>query len=278
MSSATGIPTSTMTTIAAPNAMINANREVMAVIAGVFFFLPSLAAVFLLPTIETLPQGADLEEVRKFLIDFYSANAVPFILMGLAQAVGFISLLALLRDDRKPTVGEAIKNGFVGLLPYIGVELIIAFGAAIVVMVLVGIPVALDITALAFVTMIAAIVALVYVMIKLSLVTPVIAIEKDMNPISILKRSWALTKGNSLRLFLFYFLLAIAYIVIAGVIGLILGLGLNLLGDGIAYKIADGTVEGLMSSAGTLIFAAILAAVHRQLAGPSTGNLSETFE
>jgi len=99
-----------------------------------------------------------------------------------------------------------------------------------------------------------------------------------MNPISILKRSWALTKGNSLRLFLFYFLLAIAYIVIAGVIGLILGLGLNLLGDGIAYKIADGTVEGLMSSAGTLIFAAILAAVHRQLAGPSTGNLSETFE
>jgi len=125
-------------------AMINANREVMAVIAGVFFFLPSLAAVFLLPTIETLPQGADLEEVRKFLIDFYSANAVPFILMGLAQAVGFISLLALLRDDRKPTVGEAIKNGFVGLLPYIGVELIIAFGAAIVVMVLVGIPVAHD--------------------------------------------------------------------------------------------------------------------------------------
>lgn len=251
-------------------AMIKANREVMATVAGVFFFLPSVAAVFLIPPAEMPPPEAGFEVLQKFLIDYYSENAVPLLLMALAQAVGFIALLALLRSDSKPTVGEAIKAGFVGLLPYIGVQLIAALGAAILGGVLVGLPVAVGLAPIAAFTMLLAFVVLVYALIKLSLTMPVIAIERDMNPVSIMRRSWALTKGNSLRLFGFYLLLAIAIVIVSLVIELFFGLIFSLLGDGTAADIGNGTVAGAVSAAASLVFAAVLAAVHRQLAGPVT--------
>lgn len=248
-------------------AMIKANREVMVIIAGVFFFLPSLAALFLIPVPEMPPPDAGAEVLGKFLVDFYSAYWLPFVLMALAQTAGFLALLALLRNDSKPTVGQAIQTGFVGLLPYIGAQLITGLAAALLFGVLVGVPLAVGLSPIAFFTMLAGVVVLVYAMIKLSLTMPVIAIERDMNPVNVLRRSWALTKGNSLRLFLFYFLFFLAFIIISLIIELFFSLIFGLLGDGTAAFIANGSVAGLTSAAGSLVFAAIMAAVHRQLAG-----------
>ncbi|HSG35206.1 MAG TPA: glycerophosphoryl diester phosphodiesterase membrane domain-containing protein [Sphingomonadaceae bacterium] len=258
-------------------AMIKANTEVMAVIAGVFFFLPSLAAVFLVPPLEA-PPGADIDVVTDILVGFYSDNALPLVLLTLTSAIGFIALLALLRDDRKPTVGDAIKTGFFGLVSYVGSQLMVALGLAVIVGVLVGIPASLGMDAIAAVAALVVAVLFVYVMIKLSMVTPVIAIERNLNPFGIVRRSWQLTKGNSLRLLLFYLLLGLAFGVISVLIGAIAGLLFALLGEGEIAEIANGAVSGLTSAAGSLVFAAILAAVHRQLAGPSTGRIAETFE
>lgn len=248
-------------------AMIKANREVMVVIAGVFFFIPSLAALFFVQELEPPPPDAELEIVRLYLVEFASRNAVPFLLMTLASAVGFIALLALLRNDSKPTVGEAIAAGFTGLLPYVGVQLMVALGGALLGGVLIGLPLAVGLGPIAFFTMLAALVALVYVTIKLSLVMPVIAIEREMNPVNVARRSWVLTKGNSLRILLFYFLLAIGFAVISTVIQVFFGLLFGLLGDGTAADIANGSVAGLVSAAGSLVFVGILAAMYRQLAG-----------
>lgn len=248
-------------------AMVKANREVMAVIAGVFFFLPSLAAVFLIPAPEMPPPSAGAEVLRKFLIDFYSAYWLPFTLMALAQAAGFIALLALLRNESKPTVGQAIQTGFIGLLPYIGGQLLVGLGAALAFGILIGLPIAVGLQVIAFFTMLIGVVLVFYVMIKFSLTMPVIAIEREMNPLSTLRRSWALTKGNSLRLLLFYFLYALAFLAIALVIEMFFGLLFSLLDDGTAAAIANGSISGLTSAAGSLVFAAVLAAVHRQLAG-----------
>ena len=90
--------------------------------------------------------------------------------------------------------------------------------------------------------------------------------------------SWTLTKGNSLLLFAFYVMLVIVFFVISVVLSMVFGVVFALLGQGTALLIANGILSGALGAAATMVFTAVLAAVHRQLAGPSAGNISRTFE
>ncbi|HTN14771.1 MAG TPA: hypothetical protein VL094_08190 [Sphingomonadaceae bacterium] len=269
-------------------AMIAANREVMLIVAGVFFFLPNVVTSLLLPTTEATfspAERAPSQDIGQILAQLESQlqAALPpgallaIFLSGLAQAIGLIALLALLRDDTKPTVGEALKVGIMGLLPYIGAQLLAGFGLALALGVLIGVPAAIGLGAIAGIMIIAAIPIFAYVMIKISLVSPVIAIEKLMNPIAILSRSWSLTKGNSFRLLGYYALLTLAFLVISLVIGIVFGLLTALMGTGTAFQLVNAVLSGLLSGAATMVLAGVMAAIHRQLAGPSTGNLENTF-
>jgi membrane-anchored glycerophosphoryl diester phosphodiesterase (GDPDase) len=123
----------------------------------------------------------------------------------------------------------------------------------------------------------AAIVGFCYLFTKFSLLAPVIAIEGNLNPLAALKRSWQLTKGNSLRLFLFYALLLVAIIVVAIVFSMIVGLVLAVVGGQVLVW-GQGIVASALNAAWATLFLAILAGAHRQLAGTSTERLSETFE
>ena len=258
--------------------MIARNREVMLIVAGVFFFLPSFAATLLMPDLQAqLSQNASPEQAQQFLSDFYLNNAPVFIVMALVQVIGFIALLALLRDDSRPTLGQALKVGLVGLLPYIGVQLLTAFALALLILIVAAAWAGAG-TAVGAVLFVAAMVAAAYVLVKLSLVTPVVAIEKVMNPLAVIRRSWTLTKGNSLRLFAYYLLLMAVFFVIMIIVGIVFGVLLAVLGTGTAYLVANGLLSGLLGAAATLVFAAVIAAVHRQLAGPSTSHLADTFE
>ena len=241
------------------------------------FFLPSLAAVLLLPEMQP-PVGGSPDQTEKFLMDFYAHNAPIFIVMGLIQAIGLIALLALLRDDSKPTVGDALKTGLMGLLPYIGTQLLIGICLAAVVGIVVVVPLSMGFAIVGGILAAIAVPVVVYVLIKLSLVLPVIAIEKVMNPFALVRRSWTLTKGNSLLLFAFYVMLVIVFFVISVVLSMVFGVVFALLGQGTALLIANGILSGALGAAATMVFTAVLAAVHRQLAGPSAGNISRTFE
>ncbi|MEO7248328.1 MAG: hypothetical protein ABIW31_07700, partial [Novosphingobium sp.] len=115
---------------------------------------------------------------------------------------------------------------------------------------------------------------------------PVIVIDKVTNPVTAITRAWRLTRGNAGSLFLFYFLLLLAYVVMAAVIQLALGavLGISMMGaggtasgmSGVAL-IAMGLVSGILGMAVAVLLNAILAAVHHQLAGPSADAYSDTF-
>jgi len=259
-------------------AMLSANREVMLIVVGVFSFLPSLAAVLLVPEMQPPAATGSAEQAERMLMDYYSANAPIFIVLTLLQTLGFIALLALLRDDRKPTVGEALKIGAVGLLPYIGTQILVALAALAVLGVAVGIPIALGANAVGGILGVLALPVAAYVFTKLSLVTPVIAIEKVINPITVLNRSWRLTKGNSVRLFFFYLLLMIVFVVIALISSIVFGILNAMLGQGTASLIASGLYSGLLGAAAMLVFAAVLAAVHRQLSGQTAGGIGAAFE
>lgn len=256
--------------------MLKANREVLLILSGVFFFLPGFASSLLIGDSQP-PAGADEAAIQAYLLALYKDNAPIILISGLIQLVGSLTLLALLRDDSKPTVGEALKTGAIGLLPYIGVYLILVVGLTLAAMLVIVAPMSAGAPAIAIVFGIAAVPLLIYLLIKLSLIMPAIAIEKLVNPVAIIQRSWRLTKGNSVRLLLYYFLLTLVYLVIALVVSGITTMLLSLVGAGTAFDVGTGIIGGLLGAAGTMVFTVVIAAVHRQLAGPSTGTLNQTF-
>lgn len=257
-------------------AMITANREVLLIVAGIFFLLPSLALGLSIGELQK-SMFADPQNAEAQLYELYAGWWWLLLIVLLAEIVGYLALLALLRDSSRPTVGEALKTGIAGLLPAIGTYILLVLGLSLVLGLLVGGAMASGIGGVAFVAWIVAIVASVYICVKVSLAGPVIAIDKVFNPVTVLTRSWRLTKGNSVRLFLFYLLLVIVYIVVAAVLGAVIG-AVTLAMGASAAQTANGIISGLLSAVFTVIFVAVFAAVHRQLSGPSAAAVSQTFE
>lgn len=251
--------------------MIGTNRQMVAVMAGVFFFLPYLAMALLMPQVvagqaEMMGDPADMRAAADAIVALYADNWWAFLFVAVAQIIGTIALLVLLGDSTRPTVGEALQRGARGFLSYLGAQLLFAVALGL----LIGVPAALALAAgsnTAFVLVIfLAIVVAIYCAVKISLVGPAIAIDGLLNPIAILARSWRLTKGNSLRLAVFYLLLLVAIMVIAIVVTLVSGLVFAAMGSE-AETIGNGVVASFVNAVFAVVFLAVLAAVHRQLSG-----------
>ena len=260
--------------------LLNANRDVLAIVAGVFFFLPYLALTLSmsgpakeLEAAEQMGPEAALEQVMAAYGNVWWLVALTVLMQG----IGMLGLLALLTDHRRPTVGEALKFGAVALLPYIGAQILQNLFVGAILGVPIGLAVLSGSSAVVVVVILAAIVGFCYLFTKFSLLPPVIAIEQILNPFTALRRSWQLTKGNSLRLFMFYLLLILAIIVIAVVFSMIVGVALAVAGGDVLVW-GQGIVASALNAVWATVFLAVLASAHRQLAGTSAGRLSETFE
>lgn len=269
-------------------AAIGANRSVLIPVAGVFFLLPALASVWFMSDVQmALMNSLESPEKAKRVIESIGAGTwLTGLVSTLLQFAGFMALLSLFRDDGRPTVGEAIGSAITSLPTLIAAIIISFLGFFLATTLVFGLVAILAAAAppIGFVLALLASGVMVYIPVKLSLTMPVIVIERVGNPVSALARSWRLTKGNSLRLFGFYVLLLIGYVVASlvavSVLGVLLGVGQftsDSLVPGSAALIAMGLISGLIGAAVSVLFSAILASIHRQLAGPSTGAIAETF-
>lgn len=258
-------------------AMISANRDLVAIIAGIFVFLPTIVLAVIAPEAAMGPAEVNPDDPMAALQAFYSANGIWLFLIGIVNAIGSLALFALFADNR-PTVGDAIATGVKTLLPYLAAQILLVLGLSILLGIPVGLAVGLGGTAAGVLVGLVAFVVLVYVIIKFSLLAPAMIIGGILNPVRALRASWEATKGNSLRLMLFYFLLGIAIVVIALVFGLISGLFVAMLGTGSVAAMVGGALNGLLSAVWTLVIVAVLSATYRQLTGPSARSVSETFE
>lgn len=260
------------------HAAIKGNREAMLAIAGVFFFLPSLAFVLLYPEPPVAQQAMTPEQAWAFFEQFYR-ESLPFTLaMSLAQTVGAMAILRLFAGAQRPTVGDAIAKGVVdaaaflaavfaaSVLASLGASLIVAAFALTGLKALAGIAVAV-LAAAAF-----------YLFFRLILIMPAIAVEGLRNPLASFRRSWALTRGNAARIALFLVLLMLAYAVVTAVASAVFGLGLALILGAAGAKIAVGIVTSALGAVFVLYVFASLAAIHRQLAGGSPRDLRQTFD
>ena len=256
-------------------AMIGGNREVLLVIAGLFFFLPSVAMGFALGEMQR-GMFDNAEQAEKAALAVYAQWWWLIVLAVLAAIVGYLTLLALLRAEHRPTVGQALRTGLVGLLPAVGTYLIFGFGLGFATVLIVGLAGASGNTAVVGIATALCVVGAVAVGVRVSLAGPVIAIDKVMNPFRVLARSWRLTARNTLRLVAFYLLLVIAYFVLTVVAGIIVS-AVNVMAGQATGTIVNALLTGLLSALATTVFVAVLAAVHRQLAGPDDGGLDQTF-
>lgn len=255
-------------------AMMSANREVLLIIAGIFFLLPSLIVALTVPGMQETMM-TDPENAQQMMMELYAGWWWLLLLVIVVQIVGYLGMLALLRDASRPTVGEALRAGLASLLPAIGFYLVCAIAMVLVFMLIFALAAASP--ALGVIAGLLCSVGLIYAMVKLSLGLAVIAIDRVSNPIAAIARSWRLTKGNSFRLFLFYLLLVIVYFVISIVVGMIVSALVLALGTSAAIML-NGVLSGILGAILTVVFVAVIAAVHRQLSGPSAAAVSATFE
>ena len=258
-------------------AAVAANKDVLLALAGVFFVLPSLAFAIFFPQPEPAP-GMQPEQMIAMMQTYY-LGVFPYAMpMAIVQMAGSLAVLTLFTDRSRPTVGEAIRQGFIGLLPYFGASLLMGLAIGLVGGVLIAAIAATGSTVFAVVAGIALVAAMIYLGLRLSLLAPVVAVDRVRNPIAALQRSWALTQGNAGGIALFLLLLMIVSIIVMSVALAVCGVIFALVLGSAAAKIAAAVLSSLFGAGFTLYFMAIFAAIHRQLAGPSNESISATFE
>lgn len=263
--------------------LVRDNFQLLAIIAGVFLLLPTMAAYLLVPDFQALiDPSADSEEVAARL----EAEAAPLIAVGLFSLLfnfaGYGTLTALMGRSR-PTVAAALKTG-IAIVPSIIAASIVFLIAYAIGSIAIITPISLLATLggapfLAFFGVIAAIVLMVWLMARLSLTMPVLVLDDIRNPLKALLRSWRLTAAKQGAILAFWVVLGVIYLVLSllfaglfGVIGALMGSGST------AALVLLGLVNGVMAMAVGVLLCAIAVAMYGQLAGPSAARIEETFQ
>jgi hypothetical protein len=266
-------------------ALMGSNKDTISAIAGLFFFLPGLSVALFAPEmVNPEPAGpaggnpeAAFQAMMAQITQAYTENWILLAAVTIAQFVGSLSLLALLTDRGRPTVGEALTTGLKSSPSYLAGQIISGLGIALVIGLPLGIVAA---TGSVMTTVLIGFVLVLfglYAFIKFSLLAPVVAIDGERNPFKALARSWRLTKGNSVRITVFLALLFITIGIIAALVAGILGLVMSALGSQIA-TIGNGIVNAGVNTLMGVVFLVVIASIHRQLAGESPEGLAATFE
>lgn len=265
--------------------LIGSNRDTIGAIAGLFFFLPAFALALFAPELvnpqPAAPAGADPQVAMQAALDqmskAYTDNWALFLALTIAQFVGSMSLLALLTDRGRPTVGEALRTGVRSIPTYLAAQILSALAVGLAVGIPLGIVAAAGSAIAAVLVGFALVLVGAYLFVKFSLIAPVIAIDGVRNPITALRQSWRLTKGNSFRIVAFVLLLFFTIGIIAALVSGIFGLVFSALGSQIA-DVGNGLVSAAVNTVIGVIFLVVIAAVHRQLSGQSPEGLAKTFE
>ena len=205
----------------------------------------------------------------------------------LIYAVQFAMVIALMRlcsDRHPPSIGDAIGAGVRGVPTMFGAVILLMLvgiaGGMVFGLIFGAISAGLNSGALTVLLAIASLVLMIYLYARLSMLTPVIAIEEERNPIRAISRSWTMTGPAAVKIALVIGLAAIASCLVilvlvfatmgtaalsgqppspGGVIAFFLGM--------VAFAVTVG-----------LYFNALFAAIHRQVSGGDAAQASAAFE
>lgn len=136
-----------------------------------------------------------------FMVGFYAA----YIVLILAQQAALVTLASPLEE---PSFGGALSRGFKSALPFLAITVLLLLGY---IAVLVALSVVTGGAALAGDTaggLVAGVFALlflpvlIYLGCRFSVLVPVVAVDQVFNPITAIRRTWSVTGGKVLKIFL----------------------------------------------------------------------------
>lgn len=257
--------------------MVAANRDMLMAIAGVFFLLPGLALSVFMGDPKVVP-GTDVNQAMAILAQNYLSAAPLLILVTLLQMAGTLTVLIVMTDPARPTVAQAIRRAAGATPPYLGAQVLIGIVVGLSFVMVASLAAMTGSPVLASAVSLVLVAAMVWIGLRVALVAPVIATDGERNPLHAIRRSWDLMKGNSLRLGAFIALTLVLFLVVYGLIMMFVGVVLVLVTSGDIQRVLRDVVSSSISSAALVYFSAMIAAVHRQLAGPPSGEVGKVFE
>lgn len=243
--------------------MVGANRDLVGVLAGLFLFLPLFVLLIALlgSGIDFGPQGSepDPEKVSTQINALLVANWWAVVLVFVGQLCASLATLALLGDPGRPTVREVLARVPRLLLPALGAQLLVGLATQLPSLLVRELPPLAE----ALLSLVILPVT-IYLAIKFSLTNAVIVLGPQRNPVEAMRRSWQLTRANSFRLFGFFVMLMLLFVVIALILSLVVGLATAALGDRVAL-FGNAAFYALVLTVFYTLSYALTVAIYRQL-------------
>lgn len=243
--------------------------EVRAIIARDGSLLMTIAlALFVLPGViaEMVTPDAPAGEFPP--IGYWTAVTIAALLIAL---VGQLAVIRLGTGSRA-TVGEAIGDGARRTPAYLAAGLIWLLPFLLIGAALLGI-VARDpenVSAPATIGLLLLVCVMLYFAIRM-LMTSAVASNESANPLAIVRRSWALTRGHALRLLGFFLVFLLGALVVVAAVGAITGILAELALGGTepmsVGALLVSLVTQIVSAAVSVLLMLMIARIYVQLAG-----------
>ena len=233
--------------------LIRQHLPLLAAIAGVFIFLPGLVLAVFLPPPE--PASADPGRVFQIMMEHYRSAAPWYLLSAIVGMVGTAAMLRLV-FARDSTVGGALAFGL-ALLPFYFLLQLLA-----------GLIVGIGFLLL--------IVPGLYLIGRLAPASAVMVAESRRNPIDVISRSFAITKGRGWAIFGLVFIVALVGGITISVANTLFGIVFLLAAGREIGTLLTSVASGILSAAFATLLVILYAAIYRGLTG--SDSVAAAFE
>jgi hypothetical protein len=229
-------------------AMAATNRDLLTAIAGMFLLLPLVVSSQLL-TVPALPDKNPSEQaVLAWYEAYMSANWILLLVVTIVTSFGTLSMLALLLRPERLTVAESLQVGVRVLPGYVFANMLQSLGimAGLMLFLIPGF----------------------YLIGRFALVAAVAAAEGHNNPLTLLRRSAALTHGNGWRIFFLLAVIVIVLMVVNIVATVVIGIFASLLLPPDLADLAMSIISGLFWAGIFTLIVLVSAALYRAATAP----------
>ena len=245
--------------------MVSTNRDMLIAVAGVFFLLPGLIGAVVLP-VPQFAKGMDQAQLIEAVTRFYIDTLPWLVVLTLPMLVGYLTVLAMLIDPERPTVGQAIGRAVRVLPGYLAVQILFALAVSIGSGVLMGL---LSLAMPQTIASIAALVAMIYPAMRMVLFGPTMMAQHTINPFRAVGQGLALTRGAVIGMTLFFGPALVLFTVIYLVITIIATIALAGVSQPEAQRLGVEAVGAVVLATGYVYLTAMIAAAWRQLDEPA---------
>ncbi len=241
-------------------ALLKSNWALFSAIAGPLVFLPVVAAFLRLASSDVTWTSQNAVLVEQQLTRALTADWWIYVLLYLGLILGQLTMYVLVLHHKRPTVGQAIALAAVILPSFVVAWLAIQMATTLPKQVLVSVAPSLAWTGVIF-TIIG-----LFLTIRLYVLTPVYALGDSLNPVTNIRRSWAMTAGSGWQIFGLMVLVGLGSFIAGLIMWIVLSMLFGLILPASAAPTMMLMVLALVFMLFTLLSIALNIAIYQELA------------